>query len=108
MDCIKENNCLIVFVRGKLDAVTAPDFEREMSGVTSAGEKNILLECASLEYISSAGLRSILRLAKTARQMQGRLLFCCLNGYVKEVFRMSGFSSVLEICDTREDALARF
>lgn len=108
MDSIKERNCVVVSVRGKLDSVSSPDFERGILEIISTGEKNVLLDCASLEYISSAGLRSILGTAKKLRQGQGRLLFCCVNGCVRDVFRMSGFGSLFEICAAREDALKKF
>jgi anti-anti-sigma factor len=58
-----------------------------------------------LDYISSAGLRSILMAAKQVKAKNGRLLIAGMKEAVREVFNLSGFFSILHICETEEDAL---
>jgi anti-anti-sigma factor len=60
-------------------------------------EKNILLDFKELEYISSAGLRSVLIAAKKAKELQGKFALACLAKMVKDVFDLSGFSSIIQI-----------
>ena len=71
----------------------------------NGGECNQVLNFGGLEYISSAGLRSILSTAKQLKVKEGRLLFADLRGPVKDVFKISGFGSLFKIYDTEEEAL---
>lgn len=101
----KGENCVIVSVKGKVDAVTSPAFEKSLSDLIEKGELTLLLNLSTLEYISSAGLRSILTTAKQLKTKGGKLLFFGLQGPVKEVFKISGFVSIFKIFETAEEAL---
>jgi anti-anti-sigma factor len=101
----KERNIVVVSVTGRMDAVTAPEFEKSLVGLMSKGEKTFLVNLAGLEYISSAGLRSILFIAKQLKVEQGEIIFCGLRGPVEEVFKISGFHSIFKIFDSEEAAL---
>jgi len=101
----KEKNCVVVSVRGKIDAVTSPAFEKSLAELIEQGETNLLLNFNWLEYISSAGLRSILSTAKQLKVKEGKLLFAGLQGPVKDVFKSSGFGSIFKLYDTKEDAI---
>src|ERR1035437_1787008 len=59
----KESNALVVTVSGRMDAVTAPEFEKSIAAFIAQGEKAFVINLSGLEYISSAGLRSILHAA---------------------------------------------
>jgi anti-anti-sigma factor len=102
----KGKGCTAVSVRGKIDAVTAPDFEKELAGLIEKGETVLLLNFTSLNYISSAGLRSILAMAKAVKAKDGKMLFAGLRGPVREVFRISGFESIFKTFETAEEAQA--
>jgi len=101
----KGKGCTIVSVKGKIDAVTSPDFEKGLADLLEKGETILLVDFSSLEYISSAGLRSILAIAKTLKAKDGKMLFAGLRGPVKEVFKISGFESLFKIFETSEEAL---
>lgn len=101
----KEINTFIVSIKGKIDAVTAPEFEKEMFNFINQGENNFLLDFNGLEYISSAGLRSILSIAKQLKPKGGNVNFFGLKGPVKDVFKISGFGTIFKIFETREEAL---
>jgi len=101
----KEKNISVVSVTGRMDAVTAPEFEKNLSELMSKGEKKFLVNLAGLEYISSAGLRSILVIAKRSKAGQGEVIFSGLRGPVEEVFKISGFHSIFKIFDSEEAAL---
>jgi anti-anti-sigma factor len=105
IDTAKEKTTVIVSVRGRIDAVTAPEFEKTLESLMGKGENAILLNFSSLEYISSAGLRSILSTAKQLKTKNGTIVFSGLKGPVKDVFKISGFNSIFKIFETREDAL---
>ena len=88
---------LCVEVKGRIDAVSAPKFETEVSELLGQGEKSVVLDLGSLDYISSAGLRSILSIAKKIESRDGKLAFTNLRGMVQEVFTISGLSSIFQI-----------
>lgn len=103
----KEKDTVVVTVTGRIDAVTAPEFEKHLADLMAAGEKRFLLNFSGLEYISSAGLRSILVTAKQLKAKEGKLLFAQLQSSVKDVFKISGFESLFKIFDTEAEALAQ-
>jgi len=63
------------------------------------------LDSSDLEYISSAGLRSMLAIAKVLKTKEGKLVFAGLQGPVKDVFKISGFGLIFTIFDTEAEAL---
>ena len=103
----KSGSFLVLTVTGRMDALTAQEFEAECGRWLEAGEKRLVADLAGLDYISSAGLRSILAAAKKLKAQGGDLAFCCLAGIVAEVFAVSGFAKLLPVFPTREEALAR-
>lgn len=94
----RDGNDMVVSILGRMDAVTAPDFDQQVGNWIADGEKRFVVDLSELEYISSAGLRSMLSMAKKLKQNQGALALCGLKGVVKEVFDVSGFSSIFNIC----------
>ncbi len=104
----KEKNGLVITINGRMDAVTAPKFEESLTELITQGEKRFLLDFSGLEYISSAGLRSLLVLAKKLKPLEGELLLAGIQGPVDEVFKISGFYSIFKIADSLEAALLQF
>ena len=100
-----ENEAVVVTVTGRVDAVTSPELEDSLSDLVESDAKVIILGLDELEYISSAGLRVILATAKKLKAKQGDVVLAGLQGDVKNVFDISGFTSIFRIFDTVEDAL---
>jgi len=105
-NCTKNGDALVVIVSGRMDAITATEFDTQCQSWISDGETKVVIDLSDLEYISSAGLRSILAAAKKLKGVQGELLFSGLSGMVEEVFNVSGFAAMFKIYKTPEDALA--
>lgn len=103
----KEGAFLVLAVAGRMDTLTAPEFEARCAACLEAGSKRLVVDLSGLEYISSAGLRSILSAAKKLKAAGGDMAFCALSGIVAEVFAVSGFNKLLPVLPTREQALAR-
>jgi anti-anti-sigma factor len=101
----KDEKCPIVSVKGRMDAVTAPDFEKQVSEIIEKEDTDFIIDLAELEYISSAGLRSILAAAKKLKQKERQLYLAALQDVVKEVFEISGFSAIIPIFDSVETVL---
>jgi anti-anti-sigma factor len=65
------------------------------------------VDFAGVEYISSAGLRVFLLLAKRMRDLQGRVVLCAMPEPVRQVFRLAGFMPLFLVEPSRDAALAR-
>ncbi|MBP8645565.1 MAG: STAS domain-containing protein [Syntrophobacteraceae bacterium] len=104
----KLEKALRLKVKGRLDAITAPDFEKECAAWIDRGENQFIVDLEELEYISSAGLRSVLITAKRLKSDNGRICFCNTRGMVRKVFNISGFQSMFPMYDTLDEALTRF
>ena len=101
----KEDKAMVVKVDGRMDAVTASDFENALAGFMDQGDRTFVIDFTDLDYISSAGLRSILAAAKKLKGMDGKLSLACLKEVVREVFDISGFSAIIPIYDSVDSAL---
>lgn len=86
---------LEVAVAGRLDTTTAPQLEAELKGSLD-GIKDLALDFAGLEYISSAGLRVLLATQKVMNT-QGKMVIRNVNDDIKEVFEITGFCDILTI-----------
>ncbi|MEI6314171.1 MAG: STAS domain-containing protein [Syntrophus sp. (in: bacteria)] len=106
IDAKKEGQAVIIALTGRMDAVSAPQFDKTVDDFIEQGETRILIDFKTLEYISSAGLQSVLALAKRLEMINGTVLLSDLNGAVKEVFEISGFSSIFAIFDNLDAAQA--
>lgn len=94
----------IVAIAGSLDSTTAPEAQKALDAVLASAKK-VALDFSQLDYISSAGLRVLLGAAKKLRGSGGTLRMFGLNQSVREVFEISGFSSILSIYPTEAEAL---
>jgi anti-anti-sigma factor len=101
----KECNVLIVSVEGRIDTISAPEFQDRMEVLLDQNEKGIIMDFERLEYVSSAGLRSILIVAKKVKSSGGRFSCCSLQDMVRKVFDISGFTAMLPVYGSREEAL---
>ncbi len=97
----KETDRVIVEVIGRVDTTTAPEFQKLVTEVMTEKPKQLLLDCAQLEYISSAGLRALLIIAKTAKAAGINVRLCALTDFVVDVLATSGFDSFFEIAKDR-------
>ncbi len=98
----------VLAFEGSLDTQTSPDAQTQLTQLMEGGDKKILVNFEKLHYISSAGLRILLAAAKQLKAADGELRICDLNEVVKEVFDISGFSTIFKIFENETDALDSF
>jgi stage II sporulation protein AA (anti-sigma F factor antagonist) len=106
-EAVMANDISVVSPQGRLDSVTTAIFERDLLENIDSGATRLLLDFSKLDYISSAGLRSVLLAAKRIRACGGRMSLCSLNRQIAEVFDISGFSSILDIQPSYDAAVMR-
>jgi anti-sigma B factor antagonist len=89
-----EGNRLTIAVSGRVDTVTAPELE---AGLKFGDATCVVLDLANVPYMSSAGLRILLTAHKTMLGKGGELQIANVQGSVKEVLDITGFSSILNV-----------
>ena len=92
---ITDGNVLTLILNGRLDTTTAPRLEGELKHSIDGVEK-LIFDFASLEYLSSAGLRVLLAAQKVMNR-QGEMIVKNVNETISEIFEITGFSDVLTI-----------
>lgn len=103
----KVGDVAVMAVTGQMNSANAAEVEASLLGHVEQGERRCVLDFSGLDYISSAGLRVVLMLAKKLKQNDGALALCNLQPHVREVFDISGFLAILQVADTRDEALAK-
>ncbi|MCX6921794.1 MAG: STAS domain-containing protein [Verrucomicrobia bacterium] len=101
-----EGGVSVCRIEGRLDGQGAAVLEAHAQQRISAGETRLVLDMSGVDYISSAGLRCLLIIAKKAQGVNGRFALCCLAPMVLNVMNLSGFQQLLKICATQEEAVA--
>ena len=103
-----ENGIKVVLIEGEMDTNTSPEAQSHLNELRSSGSQKLLLNFEKLDFISSAGLRVLLATAQTLKSEGGEMKVCNLNPDVKEVFDISGFSTLLQVYETEGLALSGF
>lgn len=101
-----DQNATIITITGRLDAVTAPEYEKKIRELIDGGNLHLVVDFEQLDYISSAGLRGLLVTAKLLKAKKGQLRFANVTGTVKEVFDISGFNSIFQMDSSLAASLA--
>ena len=101
----KKGENLIITIKGRLDAATAPAADDAIKKIMEEDHRRVLFNLNDLEYLSSGGLRVILGVAKELKRKGGKLVLCSLNQFVKEIFVVSGFESMIPIEGTVESGI---
>jgi anti-anti-sigma factor len=101
----EENGIVFIEIKGRLDADSSPEAEKVVKEALKDQTTRVLFNLSSLEYLSSAGLRVLLGAAKEMRRKDGKIVLCDLNEFVKEIFEVSGFQSLIPIADTVESGI---
>lgn len=104
----RQNGVIILVPKGRLDSTTSDDFEKRLLGLVGSGETSLVIDFKDLDYISSAGLRILLKAAKELKKKNGQMAFCAVKDYIREIFELSGFVSFFPIHPTLDDSLKIF
>ena len=103
-----DRGCVAVIApSGRIDTTTSGTVEEAIRRTVDGGARELVVDFAETEYISSAGLRVFLMLAKRMRDVEGRLVLCGMSEPVRQVFRLAGFMPLFVVETSRESALAK-
>lgn len=106
IETVVQDGITIVTVAGRMDATTVSSFNEECQKQLQSGVGRFIIDLGGLEYISSAGLRGILTMGKACKASRATLAFCSMQTMVADMFKLSGFTSILTVYPTLDEALA--
>ncbi len=94
----------VIAPEGRLDALGARSAWTELEPLTREPFVRVLIDLSETRYVSSDGLRVMLRASKAVKQNEGKLVLCCLSPRLLEIIDMAGLDRILEIYPTRTSA----
>lgn len=96
MKTAKENNAIVIFLEGEINAQNVPDFQKEIEDVIAANQgEEILFDANNLAYISSAGLRLLLSIQK--KLGKGKITMQNVSRDIYEIFDMTKFTDLMNV-----------
>jgi anti-sigma B factor antagonist len=98
----------VVAVTGRVDSATAPELEARLRQLVEADKTQIVLDLKNVEYMSSAGLRTMVSTLKAVKRVNGDLRIACPSPRVEEVLRLAGLTSIFSIHTSQEEAVGSF
>jgi anti-anti-sigma factor len=103
----KTDNIDLIKISGRIDSITSGDLQTQLIAYLTNGAKRLAIDFSDVNYISSAGLRAILVIAKEIKKTDGGLVIYSMQNSIKDVFDMSGFSSIINIVSDFDTAKVR-
>jgi len=104
----QESNSTVVRVTGSVDALTTAELSKILTEQIMQGHANLIVDLIGVEFMSSAGLRTLLGAVKEARSNGGDLRITSTNPGVDKVLRMSGFHNIAKVFDSSDEAVSSF
>jgi anti-sigma B factor antagonist len=104
----RHGGATVFIASGRLDFSAAAGFQSQLDQIigTRDGTAALIVDCAELEYVSSAGLRAFLLAARNCQRGGRYFAACTLQHAVREVFELSGFGQLIPLHADRTTALA--
>lgn len=99
------DGALIAKPVGRIDGANASDFERVVRTAMRGHEGPVIVDCQGLTYISSAGLRVLMMIARNVGARDAAFAVCSLSGPIAKIFQISGFDRVIATRASRDEAL---
>ena len=102
----RRGSVLVATTEERIDGVNARAFQDALQEAIEDTDRAVIIDLSQLTYISSAGLRVILLVARTLQRQDGNLAVCSLSDPVLEVFQISGFDQIIKTYGTQEEAIS--
>lgn len=103
-----ENKCSTISVTGSVDALTAAELGKSIDALIAGQHTNLIVDLSGLDFMSSAGLRTLLGAVKATRSQGGDLRIVSTNPGIDKVLKMSGFHNIAKVFTAVADAVASF
>ena len=107
-DIKQENHITTISVKGSVDALTAAELTKTINKQIAESHVNLVIDLTGLDFMSSAGLRSLLGAVKESRSHGGDLRIVSTNVGIGKVLKMSGFHNIAKVFTSQADAVSSF
>ena len=104
----RHGETLVAVATGRVDSTNAAAFQDELISSIDGDDPSVVLDLGGLSYISSAGLRVILLVAKQLRTKDAQFAVCSPSEPIREIFEISGFAQIIPMHDSQDEAIAAF
>jgi anti-anti-sigma factor len=105
---LRREQVTVVSIDGSVDGTTARDLVTSLREQVTGGNPRLVGNLAGVDYTSSAGLRALLETVKESRQRGGDLRLCAVRPEVLRILELSGFTSIMQVFDDVDAAVASF
>lgn len=107
MEIVEErlDNALILEPAGRIDSSNAGEFTEHLTSAVDNDSNRVVVDLGQLEYMSSAGFRSLLVAAKKAKAKGCDLSLCRLEGRIRDLFELGGFLNLFVVYQDRQTAI---
>ena len=102
----RHGGTLVAVTEGRVDGGNAVEFHEALEAAISPDDTGMVLDFEGISYISSAGLRVVLLVAKTLQRQNAKMAVCSLSDSIREIFEISGFDKIIPVHGSRSEALA--
>jgi anti-sigma B factor antagonist len=99
---------IILKLNGRLDTMNYALLEKEVNSLINNHQKDIILDCQALDYVSSSGLRVLMMALNQVKAIGGKFSICNLQPSIIKIFKISGFDRLFNIFPGRDEALASY
>lgn len=89
----------LITVSGRVDSNTAPELEETLENRMGEGRHNLVLEMSGVEYLSSAGLRTLVSALRTCKKRGGDVRIAAPSERVSEVMSLAGLDALFQTYD---------
>lgn len=102
----RKEEILIGTIDGRVDTTNADELQNKLDAEITAEDSALLLDFEHVSYISSSGLRVVLRMAKRFNEPGKRFAICSLSESVRGILTMSGFDQLISINESQAAAIS--
>jgi len=102
----KQGEIVAIDIKGIMDTSSSPKAQEYIQELLDHGISRLLINLSQVEYLSSSGLRVLLVAAKKLWAVEGKFKICQPNKIVKEILDTSGFSGIMDVRETEQEAMA--
>jgi anti-sigma B factor antagonist len=98
----------LVTVSGRVDSSSAPDLDEALKNLTNEGRSNLVLDLSQVDYMSSAGLRSLVSTLRDCKRRGGDVRLATPSARVSDVLSLAGLDSIFQIYTSTTEAVGSF
>ena len=98
----------VMKVKGRVDSESAPELDDALAEILQEGRNRIVLDLKGVDYISSAGLRAIVKAYQAVTKAGGDLRLASVSDPVEVILRTVGMMQMLKMYPTDQEAVSSF